>query len=92
VYSAPFYDDDNAIQWKAFPEPPDRRHRIAVFADAYGIATDGLVDAAIARQQQTANHTRILKARGLIAPWTTTASIEQDDELAAWSDANRHLF
>ena len=63
-----------------------------MFADAYGIEIDGLVDAVIARQRQTANHTRILKARGLIAPWTTTASIEQDEALAAWSDANRHLF
>lgn len=92
VYSAPFYDDDDAMHSKAFPAPPDRRHRIAVFADAYGIATDGLVDAVIARQQQTADHTRTLKERGLVAPWTTTASIVQDDEAAAWSAAHRHLF
>ena len=46
----------------------------------------------IARQRKTADHTRILKARGLIAPWTTTASIAEDDALADWSDTHRNLF
>jgi aminoglycoside phosphotransferase (APT) family kinase protein len=92
VYSTPFRDDDHAIRWQAFPEPPDRRHRIGVFAEAYGIKTDGLVDAVIARQRKTADHTRLLKARGLLAPWTTTASVAQNDALADWSDTHRHLF
>jgi Phosphotransferase enzyme family len=92
AYAAPFRDDDHAVRWQAFRGPPDRRHRIGVFAEAYGIKPDGLVDAVIARQRKTADHTRILKARGLIAPWTTTASVEQNDVLAAWSDAHRHLF
>ncbi|MEO6317412.1 MAG: aminoglycoside phosphotransferase family protein [Acidimicrobiales bacterium] len=92
VYGTPFRDDDHAVRSQAYPEPPDRRHRIGVFAEAYGIRTDGLVDAVVARQRKTTEHTRILKARGLIAPWTTTASIAQDDLLADWSDTHRHLF
>ena len=92
VYSVPFRDDEHAMKWQAFTEPPDRRHRIAVFADAYGISTDGLVDAVVERQRLTAKHTRILKARGLVAPWTTTESCLQNDELARWSDEHRHLF
>ena len=92
VYSTPFFRDDHAVRWQAFLEPPHRRHRIEVFAEAYGIATDGLVDAVIDRQRKTAEHTRILKARGLVAPWTTTWSVEQNDAHVAWSEAHRHLF
>lgn len=92
AFCAPFRDDAHAMRWQAFPEPPDRRHRIAVFADAYGIPTEGLVEAVIARQRTTVEHTRILKARGLVAPWTTTESIAADEEIAAWSAAHRHLF
>ncbi|MEN3273946.1 MAG: hypothetical protein V7636_2707 [Actinomycetota bacterium] len=91
-FSAPFRDDEQAITWQGFTEPPDRRHRIAVFADAYGISTDGLVDAVIERQWLTARHTRILKARGLVAPWTTTESVLGNDDHARWSDEHRHLF
>jgi aminoglycoside phosphotransferase (APT) family kinase protein len=92
AYSTPFRDDDHALRWQAQPGPPDRRRRIRVFAEAYGISTDGLVDAVIARQRKTADHSRILKARGLVAPWTTTASVAQNDELADWSDTHRSLF
>ena len=92
VYSAPFRDDEHAMRWQGFTDPPRRRHRIEVFADAYGVSTDGLVDAVVARQRLTSQHSRILKARGLVAPWTTTASVAQNDELARWSDEHRHLF
>ena len=37
AYSTPFRDDDHAVRSQAFPEPPDRRHRISIFAEAYGI-------------------------------------------------------
>jgi aminoglycoside phosphotransferase (APT) family kinase protein len=92
VYSVPFRTDEHAMRWQGFSEPPLRRHRIEVFADAYGIGTDGLVDAVIARQHKTAEHSRILKERGLLAPWTTTASVAQNFELARWSGEHRHLF
>ena len=92
VYSVPFRTDEHAIEWQAFTEPPRRRHRIEVFAAAYGISPDGLADAAVARQYKTTGHSRILKERGLVAPWTTTWSIEQNDELARWSDEHRALF
>ena len=92
AYATPFRDDAHAMRWHAFPDPPDRRHRIAVFADAYGISTNGLVDAVVERQRLTARHSRILKARGLVAAWTTTESVLNNDELARWSDEHRHLF
>jgi len=92
IYSAPIRDDEHAMAWQGFSEPPDRTHRIRVFADGYGIPAAGLADAAIARFRLTPQHSRILKAQGLVAPWTTTESIEQDDRRTEWAEANRHLF
>ena len=92
VYSVPARTDGHAMQWQGFTEPPPRRHRIEVFADAYGIDVDGLADAIVTRQRKTSDHSRILKERGLVAPWTTTWSIDQNDQLARWSDEHRHLF
>jgi Phosphotransferase enzyme family len=44
-YSIPFRDDQTALRWLAYNHPPGRRHRIEVFADAYGLPTTaGLVD------------------------------------------------
>lgn len=47
-YVAPFRGDAECVRWLRFPAPPDRRHRLEVFAAAYGLtSTDGLVDAVI---------------------------------------------
>jgi hypothetical protein len=92
VYCVPFRDDDHAIRWQGFADPPDRRHRIGVFADAYGIEATGLVDAVIERQWKSARHSQYLHDRGLAAVWTTTASVHANFELARWSEVNRHLF
>ena len=91
-YSVPFRDDEHAKRWQGFSEPPPRPHRLQVFAEAYGIATEGLVDAVVERQRKTAEHSQILKQRGLVAPWTTTASVAQNVEHARWSDEHRALF
>src|SRR5579863_4023166 len=36
-YSVPFRDDERTLTWHHFPEVPDRKHRIQVFAEAYGL-------------------------------------------------------
>jgi hypothetical protein len=92
AYSVPFRDDDYVPRWLALTTPPQRAHRIEVFAAAYGIATDGLVDAVIARQWKYVDQIRYLHDRGLDLPWTTTASIAMSEERAEWSEANRGLF
>ncbi len=75
-----------------FTQPPARRRRIELFAAAYGIDADGLVDAAIARQHKYAEQMRYLHDRGLAVPWTTTASVLAAERMAQWSEANRPLF
>jgi hypothetical protein len=92
VYCVPFRDDAHSMTRHAFSEPPDRRRRIRVFADAYGVDPAGLIDAAIARQWTYVAHIQHLHDRGLAVPWTTTASIRDAVGWARWSDANRQLF
>jgi hypothetical protein len=94
-YSAPFRDDAQAIRWQGFTEPPDRARRVAVFAEAYGLATtDGLVDAVIRRQEVARSNLSTLAERGL-EPQRTWVAEGMLDEVAArirWSVEHRALF
>jgi aminoglycoside phosphotransferase (APT) family kinase protein len=94
-YAAPFCDDEEAVRWHAYPRPPDRRRRIEIFADAYGLSgTDGLVDAVIERQGLDIYHVRTLAARGF-EPQRTWVRGGMLDELAGrvqWSEEHRNLF
>lgn len=93
-YTAPFRDDATAMRWHRFDAPPDRRRRIEVFAEAYGVAGEGLVDAVIARQELTARHVRMLGEAG-VEPQRTEVANGQLEELARrrqWSIDNRELF
>lgn len=63
---APFRPDDEAVRWHGFDSPPDRRHRVEVFAEAYGLGSaDGLVEASIARQRWAIEHTRYIASLGI---------------------------
>jgi hypothetical protein len=47
----PFRDDAECLRWLGYPEPPNRRRRLSIFAESYGLGTaDGLVDRVIAVQ------------------------------------------
>lgn len=92
AYSVPFRDDADTKRMLGVEEVPDRRHRIEVFAEAYGIGTVGLVDAVVDRQRKYANDVELLRSRGLLAEWTTAESIERNHATAAWLDNHRHLF
>ena len=93
---APVRDDLAALEWHHFPEVPDRRARIEVFLDAYGIAADfDVADAVVQRIQFTNEHVRFLAAQGQEPQktWVAEGSVEKE-ELAeiAWIEANRSLF
>jgi hypothetical protein len=50
-YFVPFRDDAECLRWLRYPEPPDRRRRLLIFAESYGPSSaDGLVDRVIAIQ------------------------------------------
>jgi hypothetical protein len=94
-YVAPFRDDRECLQWLRYPEPPDRRRRLEVFAEAYGLtSTAGLVDAVIAQQHLVLDRARQLAADGR-QPQAALQASGQFDEVArriTWSHEHRHLF
>ncbi|WP_406841565.1 aminoglycoside phosphotransferase family protein (plasmid) [Streptomyces sp. AHU1] len=94
-YTAPFRDDDECVRWLRYPQPPDRRRRLEVFAGAYGVTdTAGLVDVVIAVQEEGIDAVRRLAEQGH-EPQTTWVAEGHLDELrdrVAWSRANRHLI
>jgi Phosphotransferase enzyme family len=51
-YAAPFRDDQECVRWLRYREPPDRRRRIEVFCDAYGIGVPGDIVGRVAEQQR----------------------------------------
>ena len=51
-YAAPFRNDQECQRWLRYPEPPDRRRRIEVFCDAYGIGVPDDIVAQVAGQQR----------------------------------------
>ncbi|GAB2577755.1 phosphotransferase [Paractinoplanes abujensis] len=91
-YVAPFRDDAMCRQWLAYPEPPDRRRRLEVFATAYGIGAEGLVDEVIAQQVAVQERTRRLAEQGLQpqAEWLATGFLDTTADRIRWSRENRH--
>lgn len=94
-YAVPFHDDVTAQTWHHFAEVPDRRARLEVFADAYGLAsTDGLVEEVIDRQRLTVAHVEKLAGRGLEpqATWVRDGTLDKSRSDITWVDENRGLF
>jgi hypothetical protein len=94
-YVAPFRDDAECLRWLRHPAPPDRRHRVEVFAAAYGLtSTTGLVDAVIDVQRDRIEQVRRLAGAGLQpqAGWVADGLLDELGERVAWSRANRHLL
>lgn len=94
-YAVPFRDDATARSWHHFADVPDRRARLEVFADAYGLtSTVGLVDDVIDRQRLTAVHVEQLAARGVEpqATWVADGTLDESVAITTWVEENRALF
>ncbi|WP_425569539.1 phosphotransferase [Nonomuraea salmonea] len=94
-YVAPFRDDAECLRWLRCPEPPDRRHRLELFAAAYGLtSTEGLADAVIAVQQDGIEQVRRLAGAGHQPQvrWVAGGHLDDLRQRLAWSRAHRHLF
>lgn len=65
TYVVPFRSDEECVRWLRYPAPPDRRRRLELFAEAYGLtSTDGLVDEVIAVQRRDLELVRRLADEG----------------------------
>jgi hypothetical protein len=94
-YSAPFRDDETSIKWHHFPEVPDRKHRVRVFADAYGLHDLGsIVDDVATMQRKVGKYEEYLAKRGLQpqVDWVANGDLEEIERRAKWTEENRHLF
>lgn len=94
-YIAPFRDDAECLRWLRYPEPPNRRHRLELFAQTYGLTfTAGLVDEVIRGQRDMFELTRELAGRGLEpqVSWVAQGYLDALTERINWSEENRHLF
>jgi hypothetical protein len=94
-YAAPFCNDEECVADHAYPEPPDRRRRIEIFAEAYGLSrTGGLVDGVIDRQELDIHHVRTLAARGYEPQrtWVRGGVLDELADRVRWSREHRSLF
>lgn len=94
-YSAPFRDDEAALRDHHFDYPPDRKHRIEVFLEAYGPIKLGDIVTGVAEvQRQTGRHEKILADKGLQpqVDWVAEGDLDKVEERAKWTETNRHLF
>ncbi len=91
-YAAPFRDDTECLRWLGYSEPPDRRKRIDVFCDAYGIAVpDDIVDRVADEQRFVLKKCEALGRRGIEpqATWIRDGSIEVVRARIAWTEAQQ---
>jgi hypothetical protein len=94
-YAAPFRDDETALSWHHFPSVPDRRHRIEVFAHAYGLEHQGdLVSDVASLQRQVGTFVAHLAARGLQpqVDWVADGVLQEVEKQARWTEAHREWF
>lgn len=94
-YLTPFRDDHEAQRWQGYPAPPDRRRRMEIFAEAYGLPdVAGLTDAVIRRQDLTTDRVRELARLGLEPQrsWVAAGFLDELAERANWTRRNWRLF
>jgi len=94
-YVVPFRGDDECLEWLRYPKPPNRRRRLELFAEAYGLtSTDGLVNEVIAVQRAGLELVRRLAAEGHERQIAMVEAGEFDEihRRIRWSEDNRHLF
>ena len=87
-YTAPFRDDTDCVRWLGYPGPPDRRRRIEIFCDAYGIVVPEDVVGQIAQQQELImHHCRRLARQGVEpqATWVRQGHLERLRSRIDWS-------
>jgi hypothetical protein len=94
-YVVPFRSDEDCLGWLRYPAPPDRRRRLELFAEAYGLtSTEGLVDRVIAVQRAGLDLVGRLAAEGHERQIAMVEAGELDEirRRIQWSEDNRSLF
>jgi aminoglycoside phosphotransferase (APT) family kinase protein len=90
-YTAPFRCDQECMRWLGYPRPPDRRQRIEVFCEAYGIAVPDDVAACVAEQQRlVAANCEALARHGIEpqATWVRQGHLDQLRLRILWTESS----
>ena len=90
-YAAPFRDDEECVRWLRYPAPPDRRRRIGVFCDAYGMPVPQNVSACVAWEQRLiATNCEALARRGIEpqATWVRQGCLAELRARIWWTEAS----
>ena len=94
-YSTPFRDDETCLKWHHFPEIPDRKHRIQVFAKAYGVTDLGnVVDEVSELMIKVGKYEEGLAKQGLQpqVDWVANGDLIEIEKKIKWIKENRNLF
>jgi aminoglycoside phosphotransferase (APT) family kinase protein len=94
-YIAPFRDDETCIKRMRYSRPPDRRRRLELFAEAYGMSsTAGLVDEVIAVQTAGVETVRRMAEEGheRQVAMVDAGDLERLQAHVDWTEKHRHLF
>lgn len=92
---APTRSDELALTWHHFPAVPDRRHRIALFLEAYGDLPDfDVVQAVTARMQATSDLMQSLADQGQEPQrtWVQDGALQRDAAEIAWVHDHRDIL
>ena len=95
AYSVPLAsDDEEAVIWMRHSGPPDRRRRLRILADGYGMAADGLVDYAITVMAKTNRTLERMAGLGLEPQktWAAKTKLNRLWERHEWMVAHRAAF
>jgi hypothetical protein len=87
-FGAPFRDDATCVAQMRYPAPPDRRRRIEVFCDAYGMsAPAGLATLVADRQLQDLQLVSNLAGRGIEpqVTWVRDGHLDEIRQRIAWT-------
>jgi Phosphotransferase enzyme family len=94
-YMVPFRSDKTCVELLRYPGPPNRRRRLELFAEAYGLSSvDGLVDDVIAVQRAGVETVRRLADEGHERQVAMVADgeLERLQGHVDWTERNRRLF
>ncbi|MGW5050391.1 aminoglycoside phosphotransferase family protein [Actinokineospora sp. NPDC004072] len=94
-YAVPFRPDEDCVRWLHYPTPPNRRHRLELFATAYGLTTTTpLIDAVITTQHATLTHVHRLATEGREpqTTWLANGHLTTLHSRLHWTTSNRSLF
>lgn len=94
-YVVPLRNDAEAIQNFGHPAKPNRRRRMAIFLQAYGLnSPDGLIDEVIANHRSSLDTARMLADNGIEpqVTWAREGRLAEIEARIAWLEEHRHLF